>query len=196
MSASQYLTLVLRALGYTSGTDFQWDKAWELSDRIGLTDGRYNATTTNFTRGDVAIISNQSLSTPHKAIDYSYLAGEDFRTVRRQYLSAVALCGYAYAYTDLNGDSCVLTIVLYKIIDTYNVTTLHNLTKGTTIINPANYYNEQANRSYGNSKIHYWDLSSEVLEHQKEMLNAMKSVLQTGVDTGKGTFVSPDVLNQ
>ena len=62
VTASQYLTFVLRALGYTNGTDFQWDNAWELSDKIGLTDGRYGASTTNFTRGDAAIISKQALS--------------------------------------------------------------------------------------------------------------------------------------
>ena len=62
ITASQYLTFVLRALGYDSGTDFQWDKAWELSDKIGLTNGQYNISTTNFTRGDVAFISYRVLS--------------------------------------------------------------------------------------------------------------------------------------
>ena len=66
VTASQYLTFVLRALGYESGKDFQWNKAWELSDKIGLTDGRYQTGTTSFTRGDVAIISNQALSTKRK----------------------------------------------------------------------------------------------------------------------------------
>lgn len=66
VTASQYLTFVLRALGYESGTDFQWDKAWEKSDGIGLTDGRYNAGTANFTRGDVAALSYQALSTTSK----------------------------------------------------------------------------------------------------------------------------------
>ena len=66
VTASQYLSFVLRALGYSSGTNFQWDRAWELSDYIGLTDGRYNASTSNFTRGDVAIISNKALSTKMK----------------------------------------------------------------------------------------------------------------------------------
>ena len=59
ITASQYLTFVLRALGYSSSTDFQWDKAWELSDKLGITNGQYNANT-NFLRGDVAIISNNS----------------------------------------------------------------------------------------------------------------------------------------
>ena len=57
ISASQYLTFVLKVLGYEAGKDFQWDKAWELSDAIGLTDGQYSAATTTFTRGDVAVIS-------------------------------------------------------------------------------------------------------------------------------------------
>lgn len=61
VTTSQYLTFVLRALGYTSGTDFQWDSAWTLSDTIGLTDGTYNAKT-SFTRGDTAVISHGALS--------------------------------------------------------------------------------------------------------------------------------------
>lgn len=62
VTAAQYLTFILRALGYESGTDFQWNRAWEKSDELGLTDGHYNAGTTNFTRGDVAVISNNALS--------------------------------------------------------------------------------------------------------------------------------------
>lgn len=61
VNASEYLTFVLRALGYESGTDFQWDKAWELSDQIGLTNREYDANTVNFTRGDVAVVSCQGL---------------------------------------------------------------------------------------------------------------------------------------
>lgn len=69
VSASQYLTFVLRALGYESGTDFEWDKAWELSDRIGLTSGQYDAGTTEFTRGDVAAISFNALYCKLKGSD-------------------------------------------------------------------------------------------------------------------------------
>ena len=67
VSATQYLTFVLRALGYESGADFQWDKAWELSDRIGLTNGEYSAANNNvFLRGDVAVISLDALHTHAK----------------------------------------------------------------------------------------------------------------------------------
>lgn len=69
MTATQYLTLVLRALGYESGKDFQWDKAWELSDRIGMTDGEYATGNAAFFRGDVAEISVHSLSSKSKDSD-------------------------------------------------------------------------------------------------------------------------------
>lgn len=71
VTASQYLTFVLRALGYEAGTDFQWDRAWELSDRIGLTSGQYNINTSSFTRGDVAIISAQALNVSLKNLPYT-----------------------------------------------------------------------------------------------------------------------------
>ena len=66
VTASQYLTFILRALGYQSGTDFQWDKAWELSDKIGLTDERYVSNEQFFSRGDVANISYTALTTATK----------------------------------------------------------------------------------------------------------------------------------
>lgn len=65
VSAMQYLTFVLRALGYEDGTDFQWDKAWELSDKIALTSGQYTSDR-SITRGDVAIISLKALSISNK----------------------------------------------------------------------------------------------------------------------------------
>ncbi|MBQ7599388.1 MAG: hypothetical protein IJU57_01805, partial [Clostridia bacterium] len=61
VTAAQYITFVLRALGYSSDTDFKWNEPWLLSDRIGLTDGRYNESTETFTRGDAAIVSASAL---------------------------------------------------------------------------------------------------------------------------------------
>ena len=60
--ANQYITIVLRSLGYTSGKDFAVSTAWEFSDKIGLTDGRYNQSTNEFLRGDIALISYRALS--------------------------------------------------------------------------------------------------------------------------------------
>ena len=60
--ANQYITFVLRSLGYTSGKDFAVSTAWEFSDKIGLTDGRYNQSTNEFLRGDIALISYRALS--------------------------------------------------------------------------------------------------------------------------------------
>ncbi len=58
MSATQYLTFCLRSMGYESGKDFQWDSAWTLTDKLGITNKQYNAgNNTKFTRGDAAIVS-------------------------------------------------------------------------------------------------------------------------------------------
>lgn len=60
VSATQYLTFVLRALGYSSETDFAWDAAWTLSDDLGITAGQYGADSA-FTRGDVVTVSSAAL---------------------------------------------------------------------------------------------------------------------------------------
>lgn len=65
---NQYITFVLRALGYTSGVDFSVSTAWSFSDQIGLTKGNYSATTSRFTRGDVAQISYSALSLPQNGV--------------------------------------------------------------------------------------------------------------------------------
>lgn len=69
VTAAQYLTFVLRALGYRSGEDFDWSRAWELTDQLGLTAGRYHAQTTRFLRGDVALISCNALNIACKDSD-------------------------------------------------------------------------------------------------------------------------------
>lgn len=197
VSASQYITFVLRALGYTSGTDFQWNSAWELSDSIGLTSGEYNVNTTMFTHGDVAIVSYDALSVtlkgqsvtmldslngntnepedndePDVGTDYSYIAAADFRRIKRQYSQATPRIAYYMVYTNLDGDLCVLTYVYYSIISNFNEVTLHNITDGTYISNPERYYQERAERSYGNSALYYYDCLEEILTQH---LNALES---------------------
>ena len=138
---------------------------------------------------DVATVSTNSA-------DYAYLAGSVFRDIRREYPHAVAQCAYVYAYTDLNGDLCVLTDVRYKITSNWSQVTLHNMTKGTKITDPADYYENQADRAYGANKLHYMELQSEVQGHHFKMLSAMSSVLKNGANTYDGVFVDGATLNQ
>ncbi len=70
-TAPQYLTFVLRALGYRSETDFSWQEAPAFAGQIGLTGGYQNAT--SFTRGDAAVISWQALSLPYKGSETTLL---------------------------------------------------------------------------------------------------------------------------
>ncbi len=67
VTASQYLTFVLRAMDYVSGTDFQWDTAWTLSDELGITRGEYGRDDGRiFLRGDAARVSFFALGAPRK----------------------------------------------------------------------------------------------------------------------------------
>ena len=61
VSATQYLTFVLRALGYSDGTDFLWNAAWEKTDALGITGGEYSAENNTVNRGDMAVVSADSL---------------------------------------------------------------------------------------------------------------------------------------
>lgn len=70
VTAAQYLTFILRALGYTSGEDFAWNTAWEKTDALGITQGEYNAANNgSFTRGGIALVSVSALMTAVKGSD-------------------------------------------------------------------------------------------------------------------------------
>ncbi len=63
ISATEYLTLILRALGHDDKQgDFVWNSAWTLSDSLGMTGGQYNdRTNADFCRKDAALISRNAL---------------------------------------------------------------------------------------------------------------------------------------
>ena len=73
VTANQYLTFILRALGYSSESDFQWDKAAAFSDSAGLTHGEY-AASHSFTRGDTARISFAALAQTRKGSEETLAA--------------------------------------------------------------------------------------------------------------------------
>ena len=73
ITATQYLTFVLRALGYVDGVDFEWNAAWVLTDKLGITDGEYNAGHNTLVRGEMAIISLVALTTPLKGSEQTLL---------------------------------------------------------------------------------------------------------------------------
>ena len=73
VSATQYLTFVLRALGYSSDGDFKWDAAWELSDELGMTGGEYSADSNDITRGGMVIVSSDAMGANLKDSDRSLI---------------------------------------------------------------------------------------------------------------------------
>lgn len=79
VSARDYVTMTLRALGYTEGTDFTWSDSLSFSDRIGLTHGEYTADG-EFLREDLALVSYTALTlkmngSDRKLIEALYLNG-------------------------------------------------------------------------------------------------------------------------
>jgi S1-C subfamily serine protease len=73
VSARDYITFVLRALGYTSGTDFSWNTAYSMSDSLGFTSGEYNASSV-IDRGNMAEISYNALGVKIKNTSTTLLA--------------------------------------------------------------------------------------------------------------------------
>ena len=72
VTAAQYLTFILRAMGYTDGEDFFWRSAWTLTDRLGITFGEYNEKS-QFLRGDAAVVSANALTAPRKGGEQNLL---------------------------------------------------------------------------------------------------------------------------
>lgn len=63
---NQYATLMLRALGYSSETDFDWDDPYRLFDQISLESASYNVRRRTFTRECAAYLSYFTLFTETK----------------------------------------------------------------------------------------------------------------------------------
>ncbi|MBR5642408.1 MAG: DUF3472 domain-containing protein [Firmicutes bacterium] len=62
VSAAQYITFLLGALGYRNGSDFTWNESWKFADTLGITAGEYRkANNESFLRGDVVIVSYNAL---------------------------------------------------------------------------------------------------------------------------------------
>lgn len=61
ITENQYITFILRALGYSSGSDFKVSTAGDFASSIGLTGARQQNTNSVFTRSDVAVISRNAL---------------------------------------------------------------------------------------------------------------------------------------
>lgn len=123
---------------------------------------------TTITRAAVAAIVTRMVDPNQRqhlslSVDYSYLVGADFRRIRRDYSNAVAIFGTWEAYTNSNGEKCVVTYVKYKIISHYDECVLHNLTTGEVILNPEKDFKAKINRSYGTSRLHLYDLYQEFL---------------------------------
>ena len=70
VSARDYVTMTLRALGYADGVDFTWQGSLIFADGLGLTNGEYSARPDDaFLREDMALVSYTALTLKQKGSD-------------------------------------------------------------------------------------------------------------------------------
>jgi len=61
VTPAQYLTFMLRALGYESGSDYVWSDPFDFAEKLGLPADEYRESGV-FTRGDAVLVSFAALS--------------------------------------------------------------------------------------------------------------------------------------
>jgi S1-C subfamily serine protease len=127
-SVRDYLTFVLRALGYTEGSDFTWSNSIAFSDSIGLTHGEYDASSP-FTREDMVLVSYTALTLKLKGSDKTlvenlYSAG----VISYSALTTTRLSGYVntdkkvYTASEIyqRSSSAVFKLYLYENKEDYD----------------------------------------------------------------------------
>ena len=103
VTANQYLTFLLRALGYSSETDFAWNNAANYAASLGL----HAAKKTGFTRGDVAAVSAAALAQPMKK------GGQTLAQVLTQNGAIDGALAAEYGYPTLDGGGIDPSCSLY-----------------------------------------------------------------------------------
>ena len=95
LSATMYLTFILRALGYEDGVDFEWNAAWALSDELGITNGEFDAANNSLRRGQMVLISlfalQQLVKDTEQSLVQKLIAAGVFRNLTMQPEEIIAL---------------------------------------------------------------------------------------------------------
>ena len=108
VTPAQYLTFLLRALGYADGTDFSWRTPFTLADQLGITSGEYSANSA-FLRGDAAVVSAKALTAVRKS---------DGLTMLEQLVSQGVISDknlVIWGCTPLNADNGYVSFLFYPV---------------------------------------------------------------------------------
>lgn len=123
-------------------------------------------------------VSNTSVSTTS---DYTYIAGADFRRIKREYSEATPRMAYVTTYTNKQGHTIVLTDVWYQLVSSWHEQTYHDITTGDVIRDPIGQWEKRINRTYGQIKIDLMEEQIEIMEHYAN-------------EQTEGVFVGPEAL--
>lgn len=126
ISAQQFITLLLRALGYSEEKgDFTYDKALEFSDKINLTNGKYSLSG-SFNRGDMVWLASSALLNETKSGTlllltlYKNGAINETRYEAGKYTLAEAILAEEYKWVDFNGHKVDVTTLKETFPDSAN----------------------------------------------------------------------------
>lgn len=125
VTVNQYLAFLLRALGYSSETDFAWNNAADYAASLGLRAGQDAAKNASFTRGDVAAIS--AAAHPELALGASggfRLCSQSSGAVWRVTCAQTDRAGY---FDTVSADGVVTLQTEHRILDLISRTRLQKL---------------------------------------------------------------------
>lgn len=134
--------------------------------------------------------------------DVENLVISDFRDLVREH-SATGQCAYALTYsttttTDISSktEMFVMVVIRYKIISNWDFVKLYNITDGTRIEDPIEYYKKKADQSYGTTRLNYLNKVTDISEQYVATLEYMAQSLESGSQSGPGLYLSADDLNK
>ena len=134
--------------------------------------------------------------------DVANLVISDFRDLVREH-SATGQCAYALSYsvtttTDVSSktEMFVLVVIRYKIVTNWEFVKLYNITDGTSIEDPVEYYEKKADQFYGATRLNYLEQASAIAKQCADALEYMVQSLESGSRSGPGVYLSADDLNE
>lgn len=146
-----------------------------------------------------SVRANMTCSTCGKALstsDLKHMVIADYQDLMAKYPRAKATGGYVLTYTSQTGDKCLLTYIHYRFTDptkNYSFSKLYNLSTGSVITDPIEYYNSKVIASGGMNRT-YIRLATETIQQHTIAERGIQDSISTGKNSGPGTYVSANLL--
>lgn len=142
---------------------------------------------------------NMTCSTCGKSLatsDLTHMVISTYQELLAKHPKAKAIGGYVHTYTSQTGDKCLLTYIHYRFTDptkNYSFSKLYNLSTGSVITAPIEYYNSKVIATGGMNLTHI-RMAKETIEQHTIAERGIQNSISTGKNSGPGTYVSANLL--